>query len=63
MRCEGPVGTQAVPREGQWVGLVQTGQYKDQLGQTGGLAPRGVLLWQLEAPRSLIGCEQKRFFF
>lgn len=34
MRCEGPVGTQAVPREGQWVGLVQTG----------GLAPRGVIV-------------------
>lgn len=33
-RCEGPVGTQAVPREGQWVGLVHTG----------GLAPRGVIV-------------------
>lgn len=40
---------------GQWVGLVQTvGSVIDQLGETGDRLPVG-LLWQLQAPRSLIG--------
>lgn len=32
------------------------GQCIEQLGQTGGWLPAG-LLWQLEAPRSLLGCD------
>lgn len=58
MRCEGLVGYTGSSQGGQWLRLVQTvGSVIEHLGQTGGWLPAG-LLWQPEAPKSPIGCDQ-----